>query len=330
MYARYLGTLPWHDPLQEVLRGRVFPGVHDPVFHVEAISDRHQVYRYHEQRSRLSVVGKFVRLDEPDAGKRSRILGEYGNLVALQRLGFVNRPHRVVRPLGREESIGLAVVEENVRGRDLDHFLRLAAEGDAGPLRHALRGLAAFLASLHGASVTGRAADLGHVAWYADRLIDKLRRQQLLDPRTAAEIRRLRDRWLGRRRLRVGEALVHGDATPTNFLFAEGGDVVAIDLERMRRADPAWDLGMVCGELKHAFLWRTGDPWAAEPPIRVFLERYAAAFPDRAGTFRAVTRRLPFFMALTELRIARNEWLDWQHRRRLVDEARACLRWGLR
>ena len=45
---------------------------------------------------------------------------------------------------------------------------------------------------------------------------------------------------------------------------------------------------------------------------------------------RAVTRRLPFFMALTELRIARNEWLSWQHRRRLAREARACLDWGLR
>lgn len=330
MYARYLGTLPWHDPLQEVLRSRIFAGVHDPVFHVEAISDRHRVYRYHEERSRLSVVGKFVGLDEPDARKRSRILGEYGNLVTLRELGFANRPHRVVRPLGREESIGLAVVEENVRGRDLDHFLRRAAGGDAEPLRHVLRGLAAFLASLHRSTATGRDADVGYIAWYAGRLIEKLRRQQLLDAGAAAAIWRQRDRWLGRSRMRAGESIVHGDATPTNFLFSEGGEVVAIDLERMRHADPAWDLGMVCGELKHAFLWRAGDAWAAEPFIRVFLERYAAAFPDRDGTFRAVTRRLPFYMALTELRIARNEWLGWQQRRRLVDEARACLRWGLR
>ena len=167
-------------------------------------------------------------------------------------------------------------------------------------------------------------------SWYTDRLIDKLRRQTVLDAGAAREIWRLRDRWLGRSRMRAGEAIVHGDATPTNFLFGEGGDVVAIDLERMKHADPAWDLGMVCGELKHAFLWRTGGGGAAEPFIRTFLERYAAAFPDPAATFRAVTRRLPFFMALTELRIARNEWLCWQHRLRLVREARACLDWGLR
>ncbi len=330
MYARYLGTLSWHDPLQEVLRSRVFAGVHDPVFHVDSISSCHRVYRYREERSQLAVVGKFVRLDEPDEAKRARILGEYGNLLALQQLGFANRPHRVVRPLGREESIGLAVVEENVRGCDLDHFLLRAASGDAEPLRRALRGLAAFLASLHRSSSTGRDADRGQVSAYADRVIDKLRRQGVLDEGAAREIRRLRDRWLGRSRLRVGEAIVHGDATPTNFLFGEGWEVVAIDLERMKHADPAWDLGMVCGELKHAFLWRTGNGWAAEPFIRVFLERYAEAFPDRAGTFRAVTRRLPLFMALTELRIARNGWLDWQHRLRLVREARACLRGGLR
>jgi aminoglycoside phosphotransferase (APT) family kinase protein len=330
MYARYLGTLPWHDPLQEVLRSRVFAGVHDPVFHVEAISGCHRVYRYHEERSRLAVVGKFVGLDEPDAGKRARILGEYGNLVALRDLGFANRPHRVVRPLAREESIGLAVVEENVRGRDLDHFLLLAAGGDAAPLRHALRGVAVFLASLHQSTGTGKDADLGHLSWYTDRLLEKLRSQGVLDAGAAQELWRLRDRWLGRARMRAGETTVHGDATPTNFLFGEGGDVVAIDLERMKRADPVWDVGMVCGELKHAFLWRTGSAAASEPFIRVFLERYAAAFPDPGRVFRRVTRRLPFFMALTELRIARNDWLGWEQRRRLAGEARACLAWGLR
>jgi len=168
------------------------------------------------------------------------------------------------------------------------------------------------------------------VSWYADRLIDKLLRQTVLDAGAAREIRRLRDRWLGRSRMRAGEAIVHGDATPTNFLFCEGGDVVAIDLERMKRADPVWDLGMVCGEIKHAFLWRTGSGGAAEPFIRIFLERYAAAFPDPAGAFRAVTHRLPFFMALTELRIARNEWLSWRHRLQLVREAHACLNGELR
>lgn len=329
MYARPLGVLPRHDPLQEVLRSRVFADVPDPVFQVEAISNCHQVYRYREQRTGLSVVGKFVRLDEPDDAKRARILGEYGNLVALRELGFAHRPHRIVRPLGREESIGLAVVEENVGGRDLDHFLLRAAGGDGEPLHRAVGSLAAFLAALHRSSATGRDADLGHLAWYSDRVIGKLLRQEVLDMGAAHELWRLRDRWLGRSRMRAGETIVHGDATPTNFLFGEGDEVVAIDLERMKHADPAWDLGMVCGEIKHAFLWRTGNGWAAEPYIRAFLESYAGAFPDREGTFRAVTRRLPFFMALTELRIARNGWLVRQQRLRLAREARACLAGGL-
>jgi hypothetical protein len=331
MFQRYLGTLPGHDPLQDVLRGRVFAGVRDPVFHVEAISPTHLVYRYNEERSRRAVVGKFFRLDEPDDAKRSRIRGEYGNLVTLYEMGFAGRQHRVVRPLGREESIGLAVVEENVRGPDLDHYLLLAAAGrERAGLRGALDGLADFLAKLHATTATGRAADLGHTAWYAHRLIDKLSRQTVLDRDEAGELYRLRDRWLGRSRMRAGAAIVHGDATPTNFIFGEGGAVVAIDLERMKHADPAWDLGMVAGEIKHSFLWRTGDPWAAEPFIGRFLRRYSRGQKDAGAVFRRVTRRLPFYMALTELRIARNEWLPWRHRVRLAWEARQCLVWGLK
>lgn len=331
MYQRYLGTLDRRDPLQEVLRERVFPGVRDPVFHVEAISPGRRVYRYREERSRLAVVGKFFRLDEPDAAKRERIRGEYRNLVTLHELGFANRPHRVVRPLDREDAIGLAVVEENVRGRDLDHFLRQAGAGQDGEgLGAALAVLADFLAALHRGTATGRTAELGRPAWYARRLLDKLERQTVLSREQARGLAELIERWLGRARLRVGEAIVHGDATPTNFLFAERGEVVAIDLERMAHTDPAWDVGMVCGELKHSFLWRAGDGWAAEPYIGGFLRRYAARFPDPEGTFRALTRRLPFFMALTELRIARNPWLPWEHRLRLAREARECLAWGLR
>jgi aminoglycoside phosphotransferase (APT) family kinase protein len=331
MYERYLGTLPRHDRLHEILRGQVFPDVRDPVFHVQAISPRHLVYRYAEERTREAVVGKFFRLDEPDGEKLHRIKGEYQNLVTLRQMGFAHQPHRVVRPLGRDEGIGLAVMEENVRGRDLDHFLRRAASGeDDGGLRRALEGLAVFLGALHRGTAAGRGADLGHVAWYAEKVLEKLVRQAVLDRGEAAGLYRLRDRWLGRSRMQAEAALVHGDATPTNFLFGEDGDVVAIDLERMRHADPAWDLGMVCGELKHAFLWRTGEGWAAEPFIGGFLGHYCRQFPDAEDRFRRVTRRLPFYMALTELRIARNGWLSWGCRRRLAGEARECLTWGLR
>lgn len=64
--------------------------------------------------------------------------------------------------------------------------------------------------------------------------------------------------------------------------------------------------------------------------VRHFLKKCTANFPSPRGAFREITRRLPFYMALTELRIARNDWLDWNYRRRLVWEAHECLLYGLK
>jgi hypothetical protein len=41
--------------------------------------------------------------------------------------------------------------------------------------------------------------------------------------------------------------------------------------------------------------------------------------------FWAITRRVPFHIGITLLRIARNSWIDWEYRWRLVREAKAIL-----
>jgi hypothetical protein len=87
---------------------------------------------------------------------------------------------------------------------------------------------------------------------------------------------------------------------------------------------------MVCGEIKHAFLWRTGNRYKAEPFIRHFLESYASQFHDRKKAFQEITTRNSFYMAMTELRIARNDYLDLDYRKKLADEALQCLKWGLK
>ena len=122
------------------------------------------------------------------------------------------------------------------------------------------------------------------------------------------------------------QVLVHGDATPSNLLFGRGLSVIAIDLERMTRADRVFDLGRIAGELQHYFLQATGNKAGAEPFIGHFLWEYACHFPDRHRAFRSITGRLPFQMALTLLRIARNSWVSAHHRRRLVEEAKIILR----
>jgi hypothetical protein len=102
--------------------------------------------------------------------------------------------------------------------------------------------------------------------------------------------------------------------------------VIAIDLERMKRADRVFDLGRIAGELQHIFLQATGNKHAAEPFIGHFLWEYACHFPDRERAFRSITGRVPFQMALTLLRIARNSWVNFAHRRQLVEEAKIILR----
>ncbi len=94
------------------------------------------------------------------------------------------------------------------------------------------------------------------------------------------------DKWLSKDIIQTAKcSIVHGDATPTNFIFTNTDDIVAIDLERMKICDPAYDIGMVCGELKHAFMWRMSNPYNAEPYIRHFLKSYAEHFKDKKEAF---------------------------------------------
>jgi len=117
------------------------------------------------------------------------------------------------------------------------------------------------------------------------------------------------------------EVLVHGDATPANFLFGDGRRVVTFDLEKMQRTDRVFDVGRVTGELQHYFLCHTGNKYAAEPFISGFLREYAGYFPDCGSAFISVTRRLPFYMGMNLLRIARNSYLPLDYRKHLVGEA---------
>ena len=84
----------------------------------------------------------------------------------------------------------------------------------------------------------------------------------------------------------------------------------------------------MAGELKHAWGWRTADFAGSEAAIGHFFRMYLAApGPDTALTHRVFSLN-PFYMALAELRIARNPYLSHDYRRELVAEARRCLAHG--
>lgn len=331
MKGLYLGKLDYADPLYEILFSKACPDVNAPLFHVNRMSS-HSVYKYTEEKTRVAIIGKFFKLNDTKYERVLRKKGEYDNLHKIRRYGFDTFPNYVVRPIAKEENIGLALIEEYINGRDLDFFLKKAIyEGDSYSLKDRLLKLASFLYALHTKTEMEDNVELNSVSAYFLKVLSKLCKQKVIsDPERKAYLK-LMDRWLNGGLLQNAKSvIIHGDATPTNFIFTEKNDVVAIDLERMKAADKAYDIGMICGELKHAFYWRTGNLYGAEPFIRHFLKSYSSYFTDSKKVFRRITQRNPFYMALTELRISRNDYLDWNYRKRLAYEAMECLRWGLK
>jgi thiamine kinase-like enzyme len=331
MNKLYLGKLDYADPLYEILFSQVYPDVKEPLFHVSRMSS-HRVYKYTEEKSRIDIIGKFFKLHDTKQERILRIKGEYDNLTRIRDYGFDTSPNYVVRPTSREERIGLALTEEFVYGKDLDYYLKKAVyEGKGTSLKDRLSRLACFLYTLHAKTEMENNIELDSVSAYFQKLLNKLCKQRVISDSDSKAYLKLMDKWLNRTLLqKVKNVIVHGDATPTNFIFTERGDVVAIDLERMKDGDMAFDVGMVCGELKHAFMWRTGNPYEAEPFIRHLLKSYSSHFHDPKKAFKKITLRNPFYMAMTELRIARNDYLGWNYRKRLTYEAFECLRWGLK
>ena len=105
--------------------------------------------------------------------------------------------------------------------------------------------------------------------------------------------------------------------------------VITFDLERVTHTDRVFDTGRLAGELQHFFLRTTGNKYAAEPYIGHFLHEYCCHFPDRDAAFASVTRRIPFYMGVTLLRIARNNYLDMDYRQKLIREGEITLERGL-
>lgn len=331
---QYLGHLEGNDPLRHYLHTEILPqlgyGNGHAEFRVFRLGERDSVYLYEERHSGLRVVGKFfARLYQPGCpasqGKMDR---EYDNLRLLHGYGLYGYPHHVISPLGRNAWLSSVLIEEYSAAPRLSQFLDGAIrKGERDALFAKLTALAYFLATLHNRTANGCGVDFGADCRYLDRLVDRLRQRQAIGAEEAQEFYGLRDRWAAQPRMwEDQQVLVHGDATPANFLLGDGLQVTAIDLERMKWADRVFDVGRIAGELQHAFLQATGDKYAAEPFIGHFLWEYACHFPDRERAFRSISGRLPFQMALTLLRIARNDWIGDQQRRRLIEEARITLR----
>jgi aminoglycoside phosphotransferase (APT) family kinase protein len=328
----YVGHLSSRDPLHPYLVHEVLPqvGIHNTHAGFRVFSMKgSKVYLYEECHSNTQVVGKFFLSDGHDTARATqKMLQEFENLQLLRGYGLAGYPHHVVRPLGTNAWLNSVLVEEYTAGIPLSTFVNDAIHrGESQPLFAKLTALAYFLATLHNRTANGQGVDFSQDCAYLDRLVSKLQSQQLIGAWDSDELHWLRDRWREKPRMwEDNQVIVHGDATPSNLLFGRGLSVIAIDLERMKRADRCFDLGRIAGELQHYFLQAGRNKHAAEPFIGHFLWEYACHFPDRDSAFRSITGRLPFQMALTLLRIARNSWVSVSQRRRLIEEAKTILR----
>jgi len=298
------------------------------------------VYHFNFHGNGRGAVGKFFRARPPAGPQDLGLAREYGNYRRAAALGLVNGRRMIPRLLGRRPELGLGLLLEAVPGPDLDRLIRDAClSGEMAPLLGGLESLAGLLAFFHSRPLPEAPASGLEAPAYLDKLLFQLSGSGVLTPEDKAALSEERTFWGCLLSQNPGrQVLVHGDATPTNFLFADHGGrgrppygrVVAIDLERLRPADRLWDLSWVAGELKHAWAWRTGQPAAAEAAIGHFFRAYLAAWPEARDLEERLYRLNPFYMALAELRIARNAYLSWEHRRWLVAEARSCLNCGRR
>ncbi|MCU1690435.1 MAG: Aminoglycoside phosphotransferase [Jatrophihabitantaceae bacterium] len=336
MSGQYVGYVDGQDPMHSFL-ARVFRdqigmrGAH-PAFRAFRMTGSNDVYEYEEKSSGTRVVCKFF---GPrfgwDRDQAAWWAGhEYDGLETLRRYGLIGSPHHVVRPLGLDPELGCVLAVEHYGGESLSQAIDACLhEGDSARLFWRLKALAYFLATQHNRTAVASGADFGADREYLGIVTQRLQDAGRMGDWDAGELRWLGDRWAERPQMwRDAEVLLHGDATPANFLFGGGMNVGAIDLERMKRGDRMFDVGRIAGELQHAFMAATGDWRCAEPFIGHFLWEYSCHFPDRDSAFRSMSARMPFYMAMNLLRVARNGYLDDAYAGRLVEQSKQLLRAG--
>lgn len=327
-----MSLLPGEHPLSQALR-EMMPGAavwpaNGEVF-LEPLPSSRQVARFSVAGGDAAAVGKFFS-DYPPATSPDRSLNrEYANYLWAAALGLTQGPGLVPHLLGRHPQTRLGLVLAAVPGPNLDQALsRACLQGEQERLCHCLEKLAGLLALFHTRLPAEQPSSPQPALRYWEKLQRQLQGLGLLTPEEAHLFREEKAAWGAKLPLLPDHlVLVHGDATPTNFLFPDGR-AVALDLERLGPGDRLWDLSWVAGELKHAWGLRIGYLDGAEPAIGHFFAAYFRALPADAALERRIFALNPFYMALAELRIARNGYLPWEHRRALVAEAGRCLAGG--
>jgi Ser/Thr protein kinase RdoA (MazF antagonist) len=297
---------------------------------VERLRASRPVFRFSVPGNGMGLVGKFFHDQVATTPQDRSLEQEYRNYLAAPGWGLT-AAGLIPRLVGQSSGLRLGLLLEGIPGPDLDHYLSEAAQGrDLEVCLQKVGKLAELLAFFHTRPLPRRPVSYEPVLAYFQKLRGQLQTFGLLSPEEVDGLAEESQVWEARLGAHPDrQVLLHGDATPTNFLFPDGR-VVAVDLERLRPGDRLFDLSWVAGELRHAWGWRGRDFGESEIVIQCFFRSYLDALPGDADLTRRIYALNPLYMALAELRIARNAYLSWGYRRALVAEAQRCLSFGRR
>jgi hypothetical protein len=324
-----MNRLPASHTLSQVLLPHL-RGNQEDSFTVERLRASRPVFRFSLPGNGSGLVGKFF-VDSVPATPQDRSLEqEYRNYLTAPAWDLT-AAGLVPRLVGQSPEVRLGLLLEGIPGPDLDHYLSEAAQGRGLEMcLHKVAKLAELLAFFHSRPLIRQPVSPAPALAYFQKLRAQLQALGLLSLEEvnflAAESRAWEPRF---ETYPDRQTLLHGDATPTNFLFPDGR-VVAVDLERLRAGDRLFDLSWVTGEFCHAWGWRGRNFGESEVAIQHFLRAYLEALPADTDLTRRIFALNPLYMALAELRIARNSYLSWEYRRALVAEAQRCLKYGRR
>ena len=320
----YSGHLSRNDRLFDYLRYEIFPQLgcdcRDGI-RVFKTNGSNAVYIYEDRRYCKKVVGKFFYSERQRDWNSAirRLEREFDNINEFR--SYLGNHHHVARLLGRNNDLGCLLVVEHCNGDLLDSIImRSIQSNDDSILYQKLTALAYFLATLHNKSARSRKVDFNEQCRYFCCMLQGI--EDVSEKHERDALWNMCCQWKNDSVVwQDQEVLVHGDATPSNFIFGDGLNVSSFDLERVKRTDRCFDIGMLSAELQHFFMRTTGNKYSAERFIGHFIWEYCCHFPDRLCAFKSIVSRIPFYMGTTLLRIARNRYLDNSYRRQLVKEA---------
>ncbi|HET90599.1 MAG TPA: aminoglycoside phosphotransferase family protein [Chloroflexi bacterium] len=294
-----------------------------PVGAWEAVRFSKAVYLYREMGSGYAVIAKFYQ-PKTGASAQKHAHQEMRYIEQVRAAGLSGEGGRAIRALGTWRGI---LFLEYVEGLTLADVIAVR-QSRPGSLMASLTHVAGLLARLHTAGEQSDARSdfepaLGETLEYVAELVAH---GVLNDEPTVADgLRRLIERWGERPAMACfTPALVHGDATTTNFVFPGQDGVVVIDWERLHTADPAFDLGRLAAELVHSVRRQGGRGAETAFLVRHFLQSYHQASPAD-GDADELNERVCFYQASSLLRIARNGWVPLLERMALVAQAMALL-----